>query len=80
MYPTGGRAGLSFKDGHGIIEHEYDTSSFGDGSGDLLIMALPHHIDAGVSGDKTLGGEFRTIKGPMTGKTDKAVNSLTPAR
>lgn len=72
MYPTGGRLDLLYEGGYGIIQHEYSTSTFGDGSGNLLIMALPHHIDAGVSGEKVLVGDFRTIKGAMTGRGNRS--------
>ncbi|CAM9323676.1 unnamed protein product [Ectocarpus sp. 4 AP-2014] len=65
-YPRGGRVAFDV-DGDGMeMRYEWDK----DGFGDLLMMALPHHMDtmdAGADIAIVMADSYQCIKGPMTG-------------
>eukprot|EP00903_Cladosiphon_okamuranus_P005442 g5427.t1 len=66
-YPRGGQ--VSFAVDGDEVEMKYEWAK--DGFGDLLMMALPHHMDMldriGDGVEVALADSFQSIKGPMTG-------------
>ncbi|GMH39605.1 hypothetical protein BSKO_07503 [Bryopsis sp. KO-2023] len=79
--PVAGKVHLSHKQDIATIRYEYETATYGGSTGDLLLMALPHHIDAGLLGINGSEKHFRTIKGHMTGvlgKTWVMIDQLPP--
>lgn len=68
VYPTGGSVHLGYSGDEGFIRYAYETESFKDGEGDLLMAVLPHHVDAGVVAKETVPSPYKTIKGQMTGR------------
>lgn len=67
-YPRGGR--VNFAVNGDRMEMRYEWAK--DGFGDLLMMALPHHVDTmgGVNGEDAaflMKDSYQSIKGPMTG-------------
>ncbi|MEW6284295.1 MAG: glycosyl hydrolase, partial [Candidatus Eremiobacterota bacterium] len=60
--PVGGTVELEADGDVGTVRFRWRTQ----GSGPLLMMALPHHLDSAV-GPAVTGYELRTIKGWMTG-------------
>jgi endo-1,3(4)-beta-glucanase len=62
--PTGGQLRLSVPAGGttGVVEISWQTM----GTGDLLMMALPHHMDH-LAKPNVVAASFTTIRGQMTG-------------
>jgi endo-1,3(4)-beta-glucanase len=62
VVPTGGELRLSVENGTGVVELSWQTQ----GTGDLLVMALPHHMGH-LAKPQTVAASFSTIRGQMTG-------------
>ncbi|CAM9883951.1 unnamed protein product, partial [Hapterophycus canaliculatus] len=68
-YPRGGKVEFSVDGDDDQMEMRYEWAK--DGFGDLLMMALPHHMDIleleGGDSAVVMADSYQSIKGPMTG-------------
>jgi endo-1,3(4)-beta-glucanase len=62
VVPTGGELRLSTQGNTGVVEISWQTM----GTGDLLVMALPHHMDH-LAQPQMANATFSTVRGTMQG-------------
>ncbi|GMH35794.1 hypothetical protein BSKO_03662 [Bryopsis sp. KO-2023] len=67
IYPTGGSAVMDYEGDMSNLRFEFTTQSMVlPSSGDLLMMAMPHHLDTGLE-TAGMGNVYRTTYGFLTG-------------
>lgn len=67
-YAVSGKVDLYYFRDSGYIKFQRETRSMsGLYKGDLLTLALPHHIESKITGTRVLESTYETIKGRMTG-------------
>jgi endo-1,3(4)-beta-glucanase len=71
--PIGGQLRLSAQRDTGVVEFSWQTQ----GSGELLMMALPHHVEHLIS-PQTAAATFTTIRGKLQGIVGKLWQSQYP--
>ncbi|GMH38802.1 hypothetical protein BSKO_06700 [Bryopsis sp. KO-2023] len=68
MYTTKSDVHLNYNGNKGVIKFSMTTASMSrKNRGNLLTLALPHHIQSRIRGKRVLEESYDTIKGRMTG-------------